>query len=443
MANRINKLSQLFADQKTRTMLILTGILLVSMIIWGFVSLNNSDTSESSKSSIAAVPDIESVPNPNQPLSPQMTQNIRVSDEQRITSAQQSGKSALPTLLPQAQNAQMFIPGNTATGVGSGVGSKVATNNTQQQDALTNAQLAALNTELSKSQQALANSQAELTQQYLQAQQKALQVAEKQQQDMANSMQNQAQALLTAWTSGDGNFVQSFVEGELAQAKLEPNTSVPDSRGVTAAASEPTAATPQNKSPAAIKAGDIMFGILNTEVNSDEPGPILATIVSGNYRGSKLVGSIQKSPEIKGTNGPSSVILTFNSMSIKSFPSSISVNVIAIDPDTARTALASSVDHHRLYRYGTLFASSFLAGYGNAISQSGSVVFDNTDGSQTTFQQELNPTETFLAALGQVGTELGNKLSDAIDRPNTIMVNSGVSLGLLFLNDVTIDTTIG
>ena len=42
------------------------------------------------------------------------------------------------------------------------------------------------------------------------------------------------------------------------------------------------------------------------------------------------------------------------------------IDAFAIDLATARTALASDVDHHALERWGSLLAASFLEGYGNA-----------------------------------------------------------------------------
>ena len=61
------------------------------------------------------------------------------------------------------------------------------------------------------------------------------------------------------------------------------------------------------------------------------------------------------------------------------FSKSLTVNTVAISEQTARTAMASSVDHHYLTKYGILFASSFMSGIGTAISQSGASV--STSGS--------------------------------------------------------------
>ena len=74
---------------------------------------------------------------------------------------------------------------------------------------------------------------------------------------------------------------------------------------------------------------------MDTSVNSDEQGPVLATIVSGKLKGAKLIGSF---------SGPSQnsdkITLSFNTMTIPGGSGSISINAYAIDPNTARTALA-------------------------------------------------------------------------------------------------------
>ena len=43
------------------------------------------------------------------------------------------------------------------------------------------------------------------------------------------------------------------------------------------------------------------------------------------------------------------------------------IQAVAIDPQTARTALAGQINNHYLLKYGTLFASSFLQGVGSSL----------------------------------------------------------------------------
>ena len=59
-----------------------------------------------------------------------------------------------------------------------------------------------------------------------------------------------------------------------------------------------------------IKTGDILFAVLETSVNTDEPGPILATIVSGKLKGSKIIGSFTL------PSNADQIVITFNTLSM-------------------------------------------------------------------------------------------------------------------------------
>jgi intracellular multiplication protein IcmE len=180
---------------------------------------------------------------------------------------------------------------------------------------------------------------------------------------------------------------------------------------------------------AEIKAGDIQFAVIETSVNSDERGPVLATIIQGKLKGARLIGTFENA-----TNNES-LILRFNVMSIKGSPRTIRINTVAIDPNTARTALSSYTDNHYLLRYGSLFAASFIQGYGQAFQTSGQTVI--TNGLQTvTANPDYTPWGKFLIALGNVGTRFSSLLTDVFNTPPTVHVNSGTAMGILFLTDL-------
>lgn len=262
---------------------------------------------------------------------------------------------------------------------------------------------------------------------------------QQQQQQIQSAMQSQAQQLLTSWSGSDSASPQQYVAGQAAQASANTNGDGAK-RGAKNQAGGDNDTDENAEQPPVVKAGDIMFGVLGTAVNTDEPGPIMATIVTGPLKGAKLVGSIQPSVSIPGSNGPTKVVLNFNTMSIPSFQNSLSVSAVAIDPDTARTALASKVDHHYLERYGSLFASAFLEGYGQAVQQAGATVTVTPFGGTQTQYSGLTGIQEVTAGLGQVGQQWGNQLGDVLNRPNTIYLDAGIGIGILFLNDVTLDS---
>ncbi len=483
-------LSNLFSDVKTRTIIIFTLIILLTVIGIGITSFRKSASSTGGSAQVANAPQITSVPGLTQPTA-QYAQVAAQANEQRYQQAKKTDGSSIPTVIGQPQQdtsgmaAGFASPGQGAAGQGQGAagqgvagqgqgaagqGQQGAAGQGQQgvtgqgQQGVTSsfgtagqggsqtgvfggqgqqgnnansAQNAAQQSQINqlKSQQQILQQQlAEATSQ--QAQQA---IQQKQQ-----SMENEAKALLAAWNKVAP---QAYVAGEAEQkgqtgqgngngSSANNNTNNNNDSGQ----NNNTDQSNQSPQGVTIKSGDILFAVLDTEVDSDNPGPILATIVSGKLKGTKLVGAVQNGPEITGENGPTSVTLTFNTMSIPELTSSIGVSAVAIDADTANTAMATDVDHHYLLRYGTLFAASFMQGYGNAVTQAGSIAVNLDTGSTVSVHQELNPSEELAAAVGQVGTNWADQLNDIFDRQNTIYVAQGTGLGVLFLQDVTIPT---
>jgi len=244
-----------------------------------------------------------------------------------------------------------------------------------------------------------------------QATQVSQQQAEQIKAQMQSAIASQANQLLASWVSPMQQYVEGSANKEaIARAGANGNGSA------TAAAGPP-----------AVKAGTIMYGVLSTAVNSDEPGPILATIVDGRFKGGKLIGTL--------TYQGQKVLLSFNTLNLPNVSKTIAVSVVAIDPNTARTAFSSYTDNHYLMRYGSLFAASFLQGYGQAYQTSGQTVI--TNGLQTqTANPNLGPTGKFYVALGNVGQRFSSVLEGVFNTPPTVYVNSGSAMGMLFLADV-------
>ncbi|MDF1758677.1 MAG: type IVB secretion system protein DotG/IcmE [Legionellaceae bacterium] len=182
-----------------------------------------------------------------------------------------------------------------------------------------------------------------------------------------------------------------------------------------------------------VKMGEILFAVIDTSVNSDEPGPILATIVTGTFRGGKLIGSF---------NLPSNadkLVISFNSLSMPG-SKTLSINAFAIDPNTARTALSSETDHHYLERYGSLFASTFLEGFGNAFQSADTTIqVGGTGGvTNTTVQNGIGRSalENAVIGLATVGKSWGQVAKKNMSRPTTVQVFSGTAVGVLFTQDL-------
>lgn len=112
----------------------------------------------------------------------------------------------------------------------------------------------------------------------------------------------------------------------------------------------------QNKGPVLANPGHIAFGELLTSINSNEPGPVEAEIVSGRFNGAKVLGKFKREKD--------RLVIQFDTMTWnhQNYP----ISAYAINAKTARTYVATSVNHHTLARWGGLIAASFLGGVDNA-----------------------------------------------------------------------------
>lgn len=470
MASRLKNLTAAFSNVKIRTMMILTVGIMLLVIVVGLIGLRRSNQAANA-AQLTKASNLQSVPG-IKPTSAQYAQIQQTVNQQNYEQAVTSQGTAIPTIInqqglgaannPDAYNlnndgsngANQNAGANGTNGAGGTDGANGGTNG-KSSSSLTAAQL----------KEMAAQQKAQMDDMQKKLDELSSQQAQQQLQQTEGDMQKEAQQLLASWNGNSNNPTQSFVQGDWAKNANKQNNS-----GTAGSSSNSTSTNTINPtafdSDVMIKAGTVLFGVLTTAVNSDEPGPVMATIVDGQYKGTKLIGSIQNSPPIPGSGGATKLVLNFTTMSVPYLPESISVSAVAIDPDTARTALASDVDHHYLDRYGSLFASAFLEGWGQQISSAGTTVTVSPFGGTTSTRNGTGSTQTVVvnpdgtttttttnaptgssggtfgigqnvaAGLGQIGTNWGQQLGDTFNRPNTVIINSGVSVGLLFLNDV-------
>ncbi|ODN43858.1 TrbI/VirB10 family protein [Piscirickettsia litoralis] len=231
-----------------------------------------------------------------------------------------------------------------------------------------------------------------------------------------SQMQSEIQTMLIGW-----NHV-SIQKGEVGKA-VKINSSI-DSRQF---GKEDSAAVIE-------KAGTILFAVLDTQLNSDQPGtPVMATIVQGKFKNGKLLGSFKREGE--------KLVISFDRMSLSQINHSISIRAYAINATTAQNALASDVDHHYLLRYGGLFASAFLQGFGEYFSQTSSNLCGGSTtciitGDQSSTESNQTTKKALYSGLGQVGSTLAGKASSGFNRPPTVTLNQGIGMGILFMSDV-------
>lgn len=179
------------------------------------------------------------------------------------------------------------------------------------------------------------------------------------------------------------------------------------------------------------KAGTIFNAVLETGINSDEPSPVLAKVVSGELKGARLIGQVNRVGE--------KVLVQFSSISLPSSARSAKISAVAVDSNTSRTALASDVDRHYFQKYGVMFAAAFLGGYANAIGRQNTTTIVDPSGGATIIQGELSAKDINRQALGNVGKELAEttRMENQNLKP-TITVDQGIAIGVLLMDDLII-----
>lgn len=179
--------------------------------------------------------------------------------------------------------------------------------------------------------------------------------------------------------------------------------------------------------PSYVRAGTVIPAVLLSSLNSDMPGPVIAQITSGPFRGARLIGSFQA--------GKSSMAVTFNQMVSPSF-GTLGINAVAVDSKYS-VGMASKVNNHYFLRYSTLLASAFVRGYGQAVGRTGTTTVVGPFGTTTT-QNELSTDQIRNVAYGEVGNAIGQELAKRAEHAPTVYLDcrGGCSVGVLFVSDL-------
>ncbi|MCL4678641.1 MAG: hypothetical protein KJ017_08630 [Alphaproteobacteria bacterium] len=181
-----------------------------------------------------------------------------------------------------------------------------------------------------------------------------------------------------------------------------------------------------------IPAGEIEYGQLIIEANSDVPGPVLALMVSGPLKGAKLLGTFTVQNDY--------LTLTFNTLVYEG--QDIDIDAIALDPETTLPGLATEVDHRYLQRIVLPAAAAFVEGFADAISQTDatSIVIDTSGGGTTTTatDQDLDTEEEVALGVKEAGEEVREIIDEMADDIEVLVkIHAGTPIGILFTSAVT------
>ena len=176
-----------------------------------------------------------------------------------------------------------------------------------------------------------------------------------------------------------------------------------------------------------VKPGDLFYAVVETGVNSDVPSAVMATVASGPYKNSRLLGRFQRFEE--------RLVLSFSRIILPT-GEDLQLEAYAVDPATSQASVATSVNTHFFSRWGGLVAASFLEGIGTAKRYSGaqSSVYAGVDASDQMIWNTYSPADQAWIAAGKVGERAARIFERGFDRPPTVYLEQGTAIGVLILN---------
>lgn len=257
-------------------------------------------------------------------------------------------------------------------------------------------------------------------------------------QQIATLEQNKTKALeglLARWEPDTGMEMVSI-------SKIETQQSASQGAGVQAAQTingVPVASTgaagaagmnSQGKEEVIFQAGEIITAKIDTLVNTDKPGPVRATILSGPYAGGYMMGTSSRELE--------TAKITFNLLSVPSKNLSVSIEAISLDANTLDTGVATEVDRHLFEKYVLRPGAAGLKSLAQAITQYRQSSTINLTGTTVT-SQPLDGSEQATVIAGAIADQISRDVTTGPLNP-TVYVDPkkpGSVIGIMFLKQAT------
>lgn len=223
------------------------------------------------------------------------------------------------------------------------------------------------------------------------------------------------------------NVPSSYNQMKLDQQELERLMQEEAAAGGSlSGASDP--ATGKYKDNLIVPAGSIIYAQLLNDLNSDFPGPALAQVLSGPLAGGRALGSFRVQAE---------EYLTLSFSRIVKDGVVYSVNGVAIDQETTFSALQSDVDHHYWTRVIIPAAAKFLEGYAAAVAETGTETTTTAGGGVATAEPEPSAKEELYAGINAATADVTEILKEGANKPVTVKVFRGTTMGILFMDSIT------
>jgi len=178
-------------------------------------------------------------------------------------------------------------------------------------------------------------------------------------------------------------------------------------------------------------AGDALYAVLTTSLNTDFSDRVIAKVVGLHPRDklydAKLVGRLELRYE--------QMVITFKSVVLKDGRVG-NIDGLALNPETVEAGLGTDVDRHIMYRYGGLLVGSLIEGAAIAAGETVETREVSTIGGSRFETDGLSGAELALRSLEPVGARIADAFKDNLGRPVTVKMPVGSELGVVLFEPI-------
>lgn len=179
-----------------------------------------------------------------------------------------------------------------------------------------------------------------------------------------------------------------------------------------------------------VAAGQVYYGQMLMEANSDIPGPIMAQVLTGPFAGGRAIGSFETYRD--------HLALRFKTIAIRN--RQFSVDILALDPETTLGGVVTEVDPRYFTRVLLPAAAAFIKAYGETIAEPASTTTVDSGGGNSivTNNSEKNDSRDALyKGLSEAADRVGSFVDEeAAATKRLVRVAVGTPIGLFFVSAV-------
>lgn len=185
---------------------------------------------------------------------------------------------------------------------------------------------------------------------------------------------------------------------------------------------------------------DTDLGKMLTTVNSDEKGVVVSKILTGPLKGGILKGDYELAVP-PNTTAKSAEAMVIKYTQLRYLDKMYTVKAYAVNEETYKFGLASWVDDHFFERWGSFVFATSLSAIGEAVKANNTttnVVISTTAPPVAQTTPTLSPSQMGWVVAGAVGDKVTPIVAKNFERPNTVALERGTRIGIMWIDPVVI-----